>query len=48
MENVYAVSAYDRDAQVYLYTFERAGILYTFYFAGAGESEFVMYSMEKA
>lgn len=47
LENVYAVSAYDRDAQVYLYTFERAGILYTFYFAGAGESGFVMYSMEK-
>lgn len=48
LENVYAVSAYDRNAQIYLYTFERAGVLYTFYFAGAGESEFVMYSMEKA
>lgn len=48
LENVYAVTAYDRNAQVYLYTFERAGVLYTFYFAGAGESEFVMYAMEKA
>ena len=48
LENVYAVSSYDRNTQIYLYTFERAGVLYTFYFAGAGESEFVMYAMEKA
>ena len=48
LDNVYAVSSYDRDAQMYLYTFEHSGLLYTFYFTGAGESEFVMYAIEKA
>lgn len=47
-ENVYAVSDYDRDFQMYLYTFQQNGLLYTFYFTGAGESEFVMYAIEKA
>lgn len=46
-ENVFAVSDYDRDFQMYLYTFEQNGLLYTFYFTGAGESEFVMYAIEK-
>ena len=48
LEQVYQVSRYDQDDQVYLYTFEKEGLLYTFYFTGAGESEFVMYSIEKA
>lgn len=47
-ENVFSVSDYDRDFQMYLYTFEQSGLLYTFYFTGAGESEFVMYAIEKA
>jgi len=47
-ENVFDVSGYDRDRQLYLYTFEHSGVLYSFYFAGAGESEFLMYAMEKA
>lgn len=47
-ENVFEVSEYDRNRQVYLYTFEREGLLYTFYFTGAGESEFVMYAIESA
>ena len=47
-ENVFEVSDYDRDRQVYLYTFEQDGLLYTFYFTGAGESEFVMYAIETA
>lgn len=47
-ENVFNVSGYDRDFQMYLYTFEQNGLLYTFYFTGAGESEFVMYAIEKA
>ena len=47
-ENVFSVSDYDRDFQMYLYTFEQNGLLYTFYFTGAGESEFVMYAIEKA
>lgn len=48
LENVYAVSAYDQNFQIYLYTFEKSGLLYTFYFTGAGESEFIMYAIEKA
>lgn len=47
-ENVFTVSAYDQDFQMYLYTFEQNGLLYTFYFTAAGESEFVMYAIEKA
>ena len=48
LEGVYSVTEYDRDFQMYLYTFEKAGVLYTFYFNAAGESDFVMYAMEKA
>ena len=48
LENVFAVSGYDRDHQLYLYTYEKEGMLYTFYFTGAGESNFVMYAIEKA
>ena len=48
LEGVYTVSDYDRDFQMYLYTFEKAGVLYTFYFNGSVESNFVMYAMEKA
>lgn len=45
-ENVLDIEDYDRDHQVYLYTFQQDGLLYTFYFTGAGESEFVMYAIE--
>lgn len=48
LEDIYTVSQYDRDFQIYLYTFEKEGLLYTFYFYGAGESDFLMYAMEKA
>ena len=48
LENVFSVSGYDRGYEMYLYTFEKDGLLYTFYFTGAGESEFVMYAIEKA
>ena len=48
LDNVFSVSGYNRDYQFYLYTFENAGMLYTFYFTGAGESTFVMYAIEKA
>lgn len=47
-ENVFDVSGYDRDYQLYLYTFEHSGVLYHFYFTGAGASEFLMYAIEKA
>lgn len=48
IENVWAVSEYDLDFEVYIYTFEKDGLLYTFYFDRAGQSEFLMYSIEKA
>lgn len=48
LENVYAVSGYNRDFQIYIYSFEKDGLLYTFYFNEAGESEFLMYAIEKA
>ena len=48
LEEVYAVSGYDRDHEVYIYTFEKDGLVYTFYFTGAGQSAFVMYAIEKA
>lgn len=47
LENVHSVSGYDRNAQIYLYTFECEGLLYTFYFTEAGASEFIMYAIEK-
>ena len=39
LENVDSVSAYDQHFEIDLYTFEKNGLLYTFYFSGAGESE---------
>ncbi|MBQ3497202.1 MAG: hypothetical protein IJA73_03645, partial [Oscillospiraceae bacterium] len=48
LEEVYSVSSYDRNHEVYIYTFEKDGLVYTFYFTGAGESAFVMYAIEKA
>lgn len=47
-EDVFDVTEYDRDFQVYLYTFQQNGLLYTFYFTDAGRSEFVMYAIESA
>ena len=47
LENVFSVSGYDRNAQIYLYTCEQEGLLYTFYFTEAGASEFIMYAIEK-
>ena len=47
LENVFTVSQYDRRVKMYLYTFEKDGLLYTFYFTGAGRAEFVMYALEK-
>ena len=48
LENVYSVSSYNQNFKIYLYTFEKNGLLYTFYFNEAGESEFIMYAIEKA
>lgn len=46
--DVYDVSSYDKNAQLYLYSFRQDDLMYHFYFTQAGESEFVMYAMEKA
>lgn len=46
--DVHDVSTYDKNAQLYLYSFRQDDLMYHFYFTQAGESEFVMYAMEKA
>lgn len=48
LEDVVTVSGYDRDRQVYLYTFEKDGLLYTFYTLDGRSAEFVMYAVERA
>ncbi len=48
IENIFDVSGYDRNFEIYIYTFEKDGLLYTFYFEAAGKNEFLMYSIEKA
>lgn len=48
LEDVFDVSSYNRNAQVYLYTFEKDGLLYTFYSTDSGASDFLMYAMEQA
>lgn len=48
LEDVVTVSDYDRDSQMYLYTFEKDGLLYTFYTLGERSAEFVMYAIQKA
>lgn len=48
LENVFSVSGYDRNFQVYLYSFERSGLVYTFYFSDESPVRFLMYSIELA
>lgn len=48
LEDVVTVSGYDRDSRMYLYTFEKDGLLYTFYTLGERSAEFVMYAIRKA
>lgn len=45
LDGVYAISSYDKNATVYLYTFINDGLLYTFYCPEAGSSTFLMYSI---
>lgn len=47
-EDVFAVSRYDRDFQVYLYAYEGDGLVYTVYCPEAGQPEFLMYAVEAA
>ena len=47
-DEVYTVSSYDQDFQVYIYTYLQDGLLYTFYTTGSGSENFVMYSIETA
>ena len=45
-DGVHTVSQYDQDFQVYIYTYLRDGLLYTFYTDGSASENFVMYSIE--
>ena len=45
---MYIVNSYDEDFQLYIYTYERSGLLYTFYCTGSGMDSFVMYAIELA
>ena len=45
-EQVYTVSQYDKNYEVYLYNYLKDGLLYTFYTAGAGQDRFLMYAIE--
>lgn len=47
-ETVFDVAGYDKNAQLYLYSFRQEDLVYHFYFTEAGESEFIMYAIEKA
>ena len=47
-DDVYTVNSYDEDFQLYIYTYERSGLLYTFYCTGSGMDSFVMYAIELA
>ncbi|MEG0779410.1 MAG: hypothetical protein RR426_02305 [Oscillospiraceae bacterium] len=48
LEGVYTVSDYDKNAQIYLYTYLRDGLVYTFYCTGAGRDQFLMYAIKPA
>ena len=40
------VSDYNRDYEVYIYTYLKNGLLYTFYSPASGQENFLMYSIE--
>lgn len=44
-EGVYTVTGYDKDRQMYIYSYERDGLLYTFYCTDAGVDQFFMYAI---
>lgn len=45
-DNVFTVTGYDTDFQIYIYTYELQGLLYTFYTTGSGTDSFVMYAIQ--
>ena len=47
-DEIYSVSDYDDTYEVYIYSYVRNGLLYTFYCAGSGIDNFVMYAIESA
>lgn len=47
-DDVYAVSRYNQEIQVYIYGYEHNGLIYTFYTGGAGRENFQMYAIELA
>lgn len=46
-DDVFQVSEYDGDRQVYIYVFRANGLTYTFFCAEAGAPDFLMYSIEQ-
>ena len=46
IDDIYEVTDYDDDFQIYLYSYIVDGLNYTFYTTGSGQSSFVMYSIE--
>lgn len=47
-DDVYAVEDYDKDFQLYIYSYQREGLLYTFYCTDSGVDSFFMYAIELA
>ena len=47
-DEIYSVSDYDDTYEVYIYSYVRNGLLYTFYCAGSGIDNFAMYAIEPA
>ena len=40
------VNRYDRNYEVYIYTYLKDGLLYTFYAPSSGQDSFLIYSIE--
>lgn len=47
-DEVHTVTGYDDDYELYIYSYRYGGLIYTFYCAGAGVDEFLIYSIEAA
>lgn len=47
-EEVHNVNSFDDDYEMFIYSFQSSDLVYTFYCAGSGVDEFVMYSIEAA
>lgn len=45
-DNVFDVTSYNRDMEIYIYSYKVDGLLYTFFAGGATDKGFVMYTIE--